>query len=84
MKGQTQKTGVQYMSVHVYLVPAKRMPRLPLMQLWIDVVTHYRQLLERVIDQAQRRVLNVENIPASEKIVSLFEPIPTSSRVAGI
>jgi IS5 family transposase len=41
---------------------------------WIDQVRHYRQLLDRVIDQAERRVLNGENVPASEKLVSLFEP----------
>ncbi len=35
---------------------------------------HYRQLLERVIDQAQRRVLQGEKVPATEKIFSLFEP----------
>lgn len=45
-----------------------------LSQPWIDQVIHYRQLLERVIDQAQRRVFNGENVPASDKIVSLFEP----------
>ena len=43
-------------------------------QPWIDQVVHYRQLLERVIDQAERRVFNGETVPASEKIVSLFEP----------
>jgi len=43
-------------------------------QLWIDNVLHYRHLLERVIDQTERRVLNGEKVPASEKIVSLFEP----------
>jgi len=41
---------------------------------WIEQARHYRQLLDRVIDQAQRRVLNGEKVPASEKIVSLFEP----------
>jgi len=34
---------------------------------------HYRQLLERVTDQAQRRVLQGEKVPATEKINSLFE-----------
>lgn len=43
-------------------------------QAWIDQVMHYRQLLERVIDQAERRVFNGETVPAPEKIVSLFEP----------
>jgi len=45
-----------------------------LSQAWIDQVVHYRQLLARVIDQAQRRVFNGESVPASEKLVSLFEP----------
>lgn len=45
-----------------------------LSQPWIDQVMHYRQLLNRVIDQAERRVLDGEIVPASEKIVSLFEP----------
>ena len=43
-------------------------------QSWIDQVIHYRTLLERVIDQAERRVLKGEKVPASQKIVSLFEP----------
>jgi len=41
---------------------------------WIEEVMHYRQLLERVIDQSQRRVLQGEKVPATEKIYSLFEP----------
>lgn len=45
-----------------------------LTQPWIEEVIHYQQLLERVIGQAQRRVFDGENVPASEKIVSLFEP----------
>jgi len=43
-------------------------------QLWIQEVEHYRALLCKVIDQTQRRVFNDEKVPASEKIVSLFEP----------
>lgn len=42
-------------------------------QPWIEEVTRYQQLLERVIDQAQRRVLQGEKVPAAEKIYSLFE-----------
>lgn len=34
----------------------------------------YRELLERVIDQTERRVLRGEKIPAAERVVSLFEP----------
>ena len=35
---------------------------------------HTAPLVEQVIDQAVRRVLNGENVPASDKLVSLFEP----------
>jgi len=45
-----------------------------LSQSWVDQVRHYRRLLDRVIDQAERRVINGESVPATEKIVSLFEP----------
>jgi len=41
---------------------------------WIQEVEHYRALLLKVIDQTQRRIFNAETVPASEKIVSLFEP----------
>lgn len=40
---------------------------------WLDQVEHYRALLLKVIDQTQRRVFHGENVPSSEKIVSLFE-----------
>jgi len=46
----------------------------PLSFAWIEEVLHYRRLLERVIDQAVRRVFNQETVPAGKKIVSLFEP----------
>ncbi|MGL6159053.1 ISNCY family transposase [Microbulbifer sp.] len=46
----------------------------PLSQFWIEEVRHYRGLLEQVIDQTERRVIYGEKVPASEKIVSLFEP----------
>lgn len=35
---------------------------------------HFIPLVERVIDQSVRRVLQGESVPAAEKIVSLFEP----------
>jgi len=35
---------------------------------------HYIPLTEQVIDQAYRRVVKNENVPAREKIVSIFEP----------
>ena len=35
---------------------------------------HYMELTLRVIDQTERRVLQGESVPASEKLVSIFEP----------
>lgn len=37
-------------------------------------LNRYAQLLERVIDQAERRVIRGETVSAREKVVSLFEP----------
>jgi IS5 family transposase len=34
---------------------------------------HYVQLGHRIVDQARRRVLNGENVPVDEKLVSIFE-----------
>jgi IS5 family transposase len=39
-----------------------------------DNLWHYLPLVERVIDQTRRRVVQRESVPASEKLVSLFEP----------
>ena len=36
-------------------------------------LAHYLALLERVISQATRRVLDGDSVPATEKVVSLFE-----------
>ncbi len=35
---------------------------------------HYTGLLSRVLEQTERRVLRGESVPASEKVVSIFEP----------
>jgi IS5 family transposase len=35
---------------------------------------HFLPLVKRVIDQAERRVLRGESVPAAEKVVSIFEP----------
>jgi IS5 family transposase len=44
----------------------------------VDVIAaelhHYIVLAERVIDQTRRRVMDGETVPASEKVVSIFEP----------
>jgi len=37
-------------------------------------LVHYMELTLKVIDQTERRVLHGETVPASEKIVSIFEP----------
>jgi IS5 family transposase len=37
-------------------------------------LSHYVELTKRVISQTQRRVLGGESVPASEKLVSIFEP----------
>ena len=42
--------------------------------LWQTKVDHYRPLIERIIVQTERRVLHGEPVPASDKLVSLFEP----------
>ena len=42
-------------------------------EMWQLEVKHYQPLIERVINQAQRRVFQGEKVPAAEKIVSLFE-----------
>ena len=39
-----------------------------------EEIAHYCALGARVIDQAQRRVLDGEQVPTSEKIYSIFEP----------
>jgi IS5 family transposase len=45
----------------------------PSVDLWQSQVRHYRPLIERIIRQSERRVLTGEPVPASEKLVSLFE-----------
>jgi IS5 family transposase len=37
-------------------------------------IEHFLPLVERVIDQTRRRVLKGESVPATDKIVSIFEP----------
>ena len=42
--------------------------------LWQAKVRHYRPLIEQIIAQTERRVLAGEPVPATDKLVSLFEP----------
>jgi transposase, IS5 family len=43
-------------------------------EIWKAMVRHYQPLIARIIAQTERRVLAGEAVPASEKLVSLFEP----------
>jgi len=43
-------------------------------QSWFEQVSHFEPLILNVIDQAERRIIKGEKVPAAEKIVSLFEP----------
>lgn len=40
----------------------------------IEELLHVQPLLERVIDQTERRVLRGEQVPVAEKVFSIFEP----------
>lgn len=40
---------------------------------WVEDVTHYRNLMLKVIEQTERRVIAKKKVAASEKIVSIFE-----------
>jgi IS5 family transposase len=56
---------------------AKQLWRVPdpmAVALWQGEFHHFRPLIERIIWQTERRVLCGEQVAASEKIVSLFEP----------
>jgi IS5 family transposase len=46
----------------------------PRQQKWLGALAHYRDLASRVIEQTERRVIQGERVPSSDKIVSLFEP----------
>ena len=46
----------------------------PAAEFWRAKVCHYRPLAEQIIAQTERRVLAGEAVPASDKLVSLFEP----------
>ena len=41
---------------------------------WVKQAKHVVPLTERIIDQAERRVVKGENVAVEEKLVSLFEP----------
>jgi IS5 family transposase len=49
-------------------------PASPALTTWQAQVTRYKPLIRQIIDQAQRRVLHGERVPARDKLFSLFEP----------
>jgi len=58
-------------------VAASMLERHPLREMSLGIVEELREVIlltEKVINQATRRVINGESVPASEKIVSIFEP----------
>jgi transposase, IS5 family len=46
----------------------------PAGELWQAQVRHYKPLVEQIIAQTERRVLQGESVPAGDKLVSVFEP----------
>ena len=46
----------------------------PTVEAWLAAVRQYRPLIARIIAQTERRVLDGEQVPAADKLVSLFEP----------
>jgi IS5 family transposase len=46
----------------------------PEVTLWRLESEHYLALIERIVHQTRRRVIDGEAVPAGEKLVSLFEP----------
>lgn len=62
-----------YATCAVVHVAAPGRPRTTATQRLHTQLAHYSGLLERVIDQTTRRVFHGETVPATEKLVSLFE-----------
>ncbi len=54
--------------------PAVRESGAPWSARWLECADHYAGLLKAVVVQTARRVELGENVPTTEKIVSLFEP----------
>ena len=43
-------------------------------QRWVEQFEHFLPLVDRAIEQAKRRVIDEQVVPATEKLLSLFEP----------
>lgn len=83
-RGGKKVPGIREQSVKSYLQLAKQIyqrtesitPALnsTMVLVLLEELQHYRKYLEKFIDQVERRLINGEEIPASEKIFSIFEP----------
>lgn len=76
---QVQKVVEWSGSVAVGLVAGLESLRYPSLdhacaEVLVEQIAHYRELTERVIDQARRRVLEGQSVPNDQKLFSLFEP----------
>ncbi|MBL4864878.1 MAG: ISNCY family transposase [Pseudomonadales bacterium] len=40
---------------------------------WLEEIENYRNIMLMVIDQTERRIIEEENVPSNEKVVSFFE-----------
>lgn len=64
---------IGYAHTAINLIEASAVANLSLPALTCDM-RRYARLGAQVVDQTERRVINGESVPASEKIVSIFEP----------
>lgn len=67
------RKSIRYAHVAIEQINASAMIGPALMMLSCNL-RQFVSLAQRVVDQTERRVLHGESVPASEKIVSLFEP----------
>jgi len=65
------------------VVAALRMRKHPFAPYYADEIEHFVTLSNKVVDQAERRILHEESVPADEKIVSIFEEHTSIIRKGG-
>ena len=63
--GYAEEVAIKLLAVMPYDAPSCEM--------WQAQFSHYKPLIRRVIDQAERRIFQGEKVPSTEKIVSIFE-----------
>jgi IS5 family transposase len=70
---------LRYAQAAVARLRREQGPLVGLAQRLADEIEHYVPLVHQLISQTERRVLHGESVAANEKLVSIFEPQPTSS-----